>query len=283
MKNVKLIAQRLLEGVPPSVIAAGIGVSKKNIKRVSEVLTQLRSGMKASHASKGNGMSPGDACAIAHLANIPLRQGGGPLDMCGSMSRKEVIALREQNLTLQDIADRAGVSRERIRQVLVSEKYTKPRETKSTLAENLLKNGFHDEDVAREVGLSLTFVGAIRRKLGIMLVRNSSPLYDRSWLVHEYVTNNKSQGQIAQELGITYLTVARWMHIHGIPIRSGTLAVSGRNKKHIPESEQGPIKQAFVNGESMHSIARRYKVSLIAIRRILRPESYVKKVDPDGI
>lgn len=43
---------------------------------------------------------------------------------------------------------------------------------------------------------------------------------DRNWLYDAYIRQGMSTQQIAQMCGVAQKTIARWLHKHGIPVRS---------------------------------------------------------------
>jgi len=49
--------------------------------------------------------------------------------------------------------------------------------------------------------------------------REESPIWDKNWLYNEYITNNKSMGDISKELNITEPAVRYWIRKHNIKSR----------------------------------------------------------------
>ena len=68
--------------------------------------------------------------------------------------------------------------------------------------------------------MSVTNLTRRRRTLGIPSRRQQAPFpVDRDWLYEQYWSRNRPLADIAAELGVTIMTVNRWVKTFGIPLR----------------------------------------------------------------
>lgn len=77
--------------------------------------------------------------------------------------------------------------------------------------------------IATLAGLSSTTVGRLAREYGIPRhapCRPSRRMEDRDWLYARYVTDKQTLPEIAAQCGASATTVARWMTIRDVPLRS---------------------------------------------------------------
>lgn len=85
--------------------------------------------------------------------------------------------------------------------------------------------------------------------------RERKPHWDKEWLVREYVTNQRSTGEIATEIGTTDANVLYWLKKHGIKRRnvSGARAIKhwGMSGSDNPMfGKTGKSNPNFINGTS---------------------------------
>lgn len=69
----------------------------------------------------------------------------------------------------------------------------------------------------------------------------------RKWLIQEYVENDKSAKQIADEIETTHVTVIRWLKQHNVPLRDR----EAMNRRHSRRM-RGEGNPAWVNGNSQN-------------------------------
>lgn len=87
------------------------------------------------------------------------------------------------------------------------------------LREQYTENERSQQDIASELGVSPTTVRkwlethdiSIRYRAG-----NTEPLKDEQWMRNQYVHQQKTQQEIATDVGVGSSTVARWLNTHGI-------------------------------------------------------------------
>jgi len=88
-----------------------------------------------------------------------------------------------------------------------------------------------EDQIAKECNTSRATVNRWLRRFGLegrtlseatalRHARNPAPYKDRDWLADQYETQEKSTYMIAGELGVSPGTINRWLHRHGIELRS---------------------------------------------------------------
>lgn len=96
-----------------------------------------------------------------------------------------------------------------------------------------LNKQYHTEEkttttIASEVGVSQPTITRWLARHGIetrcqseiQTDGDTKPLRDETWLYEQYVENERSANDIADELGVTPITVTGWATEHGISIRT---------------------------------------------------------------
>lgn len=69
---------------------------------------------------------------------------------------------------------------------------------------------------------------------------------DRDWLASQY--EGHSVGEIARAVGYTYQSVHRWMHVHGIPMRTREEAQELRHRGEKKQVKLGRNRQMVTGG-----------------------------------
>lgn len=105
---------------------------------------------------------------------------------------------------------------------------------KTTLSK-LCLSGVSDPDIAKMYNVSSTAIHNWRKKLGIKNRREN--LRSKNYLTNEYISNNKSCGQIAKELGCTSSAVQQYLKKFGIEVRCATDRQRLRSDRTILTSE----------------------------------------------
>jgi IS30 family transposase len=67
-------------------------------------------------------------------------------------------------------------------------------------------------------------------------------LNDKSWLESRYLADEMTTTQIATLCGVSHKTVSRWLHRHGIPVRSNRIAQLKVGRKSAKESMLNDVR-----------------------------------------
>jgi DNA-binding CsgD family transcriptional regulator len=185
----------------------------------------------------------------ARRKGIPLKE-----DYDG-VSLQEIISWRQdENMSLQQIGNKLGISRERVRQVLHRfgmDGASHYKQINNRIVE-LLQEGLSPEEIAKNLSCSIFRVKNLRAKAGVDLSKYPQ-LKDKAWLTEQYIDKHLSEETIGKSLGCSYMTVHRWVLNYGLkrPDRVKPFPI------HHPELwDKGWITEQKKQGKSASNIAR---------------------------
>jgi DNA-binding NarL/FixJ family response regulator len=199
---------------------------------------------------------------------------------------EEIASLRRKGLKFQEIADKFGITRERIRQKL--ERYNQGSDTPvdmspiRSISVNIQKRREQVANLCRK-GLSIT---EIAKKLNVVpcIISDDIKKYNkaakepvcagiakriRSAKRRENVTklyqSGWTQGEIAEKLKISRMTVVR-----DLLLCSRKNGIEIKKRSHLSEKDLQDMQKMQKSGATLHDIAKKYKVSSSTISKFLR-------------
>jgi transposase-like protein len=128
-------------------------------------------------------------------------------------------------------------------------------------------------DIAEELNLSVTAVSSWIQKHEIdarsvsesRAEGDTKPLHDSDWLYEQYIEQERSTYDIADELDIDRTTVSNWLGKHGIETRGDTEAFGAEPVEELQNAEW-LYQQYHERGKSCPEIASRLDVAASTVR-----------------
>jgi transposase-like protein len=94
-------------------------------------------------------------------------------------------------------------------------------------------------------------------------------LTDRNWLESQYLIQNKSQKQIANEIGCKCCTVGKWIRKHNIPLRTTSEAIIIKNllySSKIWQNKETLHNEYIINNKSMKQLSIEFNCDVGTIK-----------------
>lgn len=209
----------------------------------------------------------------------------------------------DKGRSCKDIGDDIGVSDTTIRNWLKkhgidrrsasearAEGNVKPLHNSDWLREQYVDQHRSTYDIAEELDISKSAVSDWLdrhniEKRGDLDAFGKQPvdeLKDEEWLREQYVTQERSTYDIADELGVVKTTVANWMRKHGIEFRSSSERVAKGNI--TPLKDEDWLSEQYVNQErSMDDIAEDLDLSQGAVQNWLENHGIDRRSGHDAL
>jgi DNA-binding XRE family transcriptional regulator len=166
--------------------------------------------------------------------------------------------------TLADLAREAGVSRQTLRKRAKELGIPLRRSTRFITAEWIYQEHVARQrlikDLAQEAGVSPTALSRRAKELGIPVRRGprSNPTLPitEEWIYREYVLNQRTLADMAQEAGVPYQTLSKWTKKLGIPVRR-----SPQSNATVPITEEWMYQEYVLNQRTLVDMAQEVGVA----------------------
>lgn len=134
-----------------------------------------------------------------------------------SARNNEIISLRKQKLTYQQISEKYGITRERVRQILRKVGKDGVIDRSPFIDEKWLREKIKTtkpKDIAKELNLTIWQVSKKLKKLGLKYSSYSEE--EKEKLYYLYIVCNKTQKEIGKELNQTQTYISQRLYHYGI-------------------------------------------------------------------
>ena len=174
-----------------------------------------------------------------------------------------IIHLHKSGLTLDETGKKTGVSKERVRQILVNHGiYTR---NYSNIKNRILYDSICDDyvggidasDICDKYSISRVSLAYILRQRDMKIHRKRKITDEIADNIVKLYISGKSMRQVASHFGVSYQTVFRLLKKRGI----------SRGRKKLDQEKIDSILQLSADGYSCYQISKKVGVSYITVRK----------------